>query len=74
MADGLQLVDELRVREEFRHRPERQPAEVLIEPGDDHARPAVGQLERAGDDAVAEELRLVDPDHVEAGGSVGQLG
>jgi hypothetical protein len=32
MADGLQLVDELRVREEFRHRPERQPAKVLASP------------------------------------------
>ena len=62
VAHGLQLVHELGVREQLGHRAERQAAEVLIQTCDDDARPAVCELERARDDAVSEELRLVDPD------------
>ncbi len=66
MADGLELVDELGVREELGHRPERQPPEVLVEPGDDHTHAALGEVERRHDDSLTEELRLVDPHDVEA--------
>ena len=66
VADGLQLVDELGVRQQRRHRPEREPPEVLVEPRRDHAGTVVGELERDADDLFVEELRLVDADHLEA--------
>ena len=66
MADGLQLVHELGVREELRHRAEGKAAEVLVEPGDDDADAAIREVERAARRRLAEELHLVDPDDVEA--------
>ena len=71
VADGLQLVDELGVREELRHRPEGEPSEVLVEAGDDDPDAAVRELERVRDDRVLEELHLVDPDDVESLGALG---
>jgi hypothetical protein len=65
MADGLELVHELGMRQELGDGAERKAPEVLVETGDDDARAAVGQLERRGDDRRLEELHLVDPDHVE---------
>ena len=64
VADGLQLVHELRVGEKLRHDAEGQAPEVLIEPGRDHPDAAVGQRERRTHDRVVEELHLVDADHV----------
>jgi hypothetical protein len=66
VADGTQLVDELSMREELRHRPEREPPEVLIETGDDDAHSAVGEGEGGHDDTLAVELGLVDRHDVEA--------
>ena len=66
MADGLQLVDELGVREELGHRPERQAPEILVEARDDDPDAALGEVERARDDALTEELSLVDTDDVES--------
>ena len=74
MADGLQLVDELGVREQLGHRPERQPTEVLVEPRRDHAGAAVGERERGADDLLLEELGLVDPDHLEPARALDELG
>src|SRR5262249_29149287 len=58
---------ELRYAEQRRHRAERQATEVLREPGCDHTR-AVGDepVDRV-DDAVVEELHLVDADRVVPG-------
>ena len=61
---GVHLVDELGEREERRHRTERPAHEVLIEPGDDHAHAAVGELGGEIDQPVVEELRLVDAHHL----------
>ena len=60
MADRLELVHELGVGQELGHRPERESPEVLIEARDHDACAAVRELERGRDDAVPEELRLVD--------------
>ena len=49
-------------------------AEVLIEARDDHAHATVGERERRVDDCAVEELHLVDPDHVVAGGAGDELG
>jgi hypothetical protein len=64
MADGLELVHELGMRQELRHGAERQPAKVLIETRGDDARSASGKVERRGHDSRIEELHLVDPDDV----------
>jgi hypothetical protein len=64
VADGLELVDELGVGEERGHGAEREPAEVLVEPGRNHTRAPVGQLERGLDDGRLEELHLVDADNL----------
>ena len=74
VADRLQLVDELGVGQELRHRPEREPPEVLVEPGRDHPGAVVGELERDADDLFVEELGLVDADHLEAARPLGELG
>ena len=74
MADGLQLVDELRVREKLGHRPERKAPEVLVESCDDHPDATLGEGERARDDALTEELSLVDTDDVESLRTLGHLG
>jgi hypothetical protein len=66
MADGLQLVDELRACEELGHRSERQPAEVLVESRSDHAGAALRERQRRVDDRRLEELHLVDPHDVDA--------
>ena len=73
VADGLQLVDELCAREKLGHGPERLPAEVLVEPGRDHADAALGERERGIDNGRLEELRLVDPHDVAAAGACDQL-
>jgi len=74
MADGLELVHELGIREEVGHDAERQPAEVLIEAGDDDAHTAVCERQRRIDDATVEELHLVDADHIVAGAAGNELG
>ena len=66
MADRLELVDELGDAEQRRHRPERLGAEVLRETGGDDARAAPDERRNGVDDAVVEELHLVDPDCVVA--------
>jgi hypothetical protein len=48
-------------------------AEVLVEPSDHDPRPLLHEVERALDDPLAEELRLVDPDDVEARGAFPKL-
>ena len=67
VADGLELVHELGMREELGHRSERESPEVLVEPGDDHPRrlrpPARAP---APTTSSLEELHLVDPDDLEA--------
>ena len=73
VADRLQLVDELGVREQLGHDAERQPAEVLVEPRDDDPDAAVGERERRVDDRAVEELHLVDADDVVAGGAGDEL-
>jgi hypothetical protein len=40
--------------------------EVLVEAGDDDPDAALGEVERARDDALTEELSLVDTDDVES--------
>src|SRR5665213_3183965 len=61
VADRFELVDELRDAEEGRHGAERQPAEVLREPGcDDTCAVRDKDVDRV-DDLVVEELHLVDP-------------
>ena len=65
VADGLQLVDELGMRQELGHRTEGKSPEVLVEPRHDDADSAIGQLERVLDDRRLEELHLVDPDDLE---------
>ena len=50
-----------------RHRPEGTAQVVEVEPGDDHPHAGVGQLADQLDQAVVEELRLVDPHHLDAG-------
>src|SRR5262249_13763706 len=74
VADGLELVDELGVGEQLRHRADGQPAEVLIEPCGDDPRTAVGERQRRTDDARFEELHLVDADHLMPGGARDELG
>ena len=64
MADGLQLVDELREAEQQRHRPERLAAEVAVEPCRDDTLAARDELLDRVDDRGLEELRLVDADDV----------
>ena len=66
VTDGLQLVDELRVGEQQRHRAERLPPEVLVEAGGDDSRSALGERERGLHDRRLEELHLVDADDVVA--------
>jgi hypothetical protein len=66
VADGLQLVHELRVAEELRDRAERKPPEVLIETRGDDARAVVRESEGDVDDLAPEELNLVDADDLEA--------
>src|SRR4029078_4295246 len=64
MTHGLELVDELRMREKLGHRPEGKPPEVLVEAGDHHTHSAGREFERGHDDALTEELSLVDTDDV----------
>ncbi len=73
VADGLQLVDELGVGEQLGHDAEGKASEVLVEPGDDDADAAVGEVERRPDDAGVEELHLVDPDHIVPGRPADEL-
>ena len=63
-ADRERLVDVLGDRHQLRHRLEGPAAVVLVEPGHDHAQPAVGERVRHLDQARVEELALVDPDHL----------
>ena len=73
VADRLQLVDELGVGQEVRHRPERKPPEVLVETGGDDPYATRREVERVRDDGVPEELHLVDPDHVESLRALGHV-
>ena len=73
VADRLQLVDELGVGQELRHRPERKPPEVLVEARRDDPYAARRELERVRDDRMPEELHLVDPDDVESLGALGHV-
>lgn len=59
MADRLQLVHELCMREKLRDRPEGKTPEVLVETGDDDTCAPVGQLEGCGNDRLLEELQLL---------------
>src|SRR5256885_1201149 len=61
-ADRLQLVDALGQREQYRDGPERLATEVQVEARADHAAPARDQSAYDVDDAVVEELDLVDAD------------
>jgi hypothetical protein len=62
MADGLQLVDELRPAEQLGHRAERQSAKVLVEPRRDDARSPLDKRVDDENDPRCEELDLVDAD------------
>src|SRR5947199_13898 len=68
VADGLELVDELRTAQELGERSERPPAEVLVEARGDDARSPCDQHVDHEHDLGGEELHLVDPDHVVAVG------
>src|SRR5690349_16443416 len=58
VADGLQLVDELGAAEQLRHRPEREAAEVLVEPAGDDPHPALHEAVEDERDLRREELDL----------------
>ena len=61
VADGLQLVDELRAAEQLRHRSERATAEVLVEScGDDPRAPRDEHVDHEHD-FRREELHLAIP-------------
>src|SRR5262249_44298657 len=68
MADRLELVDELSHAEKRRHWAEPEAAEVLRQARGDDARPGLDEAVDRVDDAVVEELHLVDPDGVVAHG------
>src|SRR4029079_17225374 len=74
VADGLELVDELGMREQLGHRSERKPAEVLVEPRSDHTGAAVGKRRSSTPELVLEELGLVDADHLEPACVLDELG
>src|SRR5213082_167676 len=61
-ADRVHLRYFLRDREQRGHRAERPPHIVLIETGGDDADTGVGELHAEVDDAVVEELHLIDAD------------
>src|SRR6267143_1350036 len=61
-ADRLELVDHLGDAHEGRHRAEGQAPEVDVCAGENDAYPAVGEAVRQIDDAIVEELCLVDRD------------
>src|SRR6267143_507765 len=61
-ADRLEFVDHLGDAHEGRHRTERQPPEVDVGAGENDAYPPVGEAVRQIDDAIVEELCLVDGD------------
>ena len=58
----MQLVGVVGVGEQQRHRPEGLAAEIAVEARGQHARAALDEAERDVDDAVVEELHLVDAD------------
>ena len=68
----MQLVGIVGVREQERHRPEGLAAEVAVEARGQDARSPPDEAERDLDDAVVEELHLVDADN-ERGGELGVL-
>ena len=67
-ADRVHLRDVLRRGHERRHRTERFARIVHIQPRGDHPHAAVGQRPAHVDDPLVEELRFVDPHHVDVGG------
>ena len=67
-ADCVHLRDVLRRGHERRHRTERFARIVHIQPRGDHPHAAVGQRPAHVDDPLVEELRFVDPHHVDVGG------
>ena len=73
VTDRLQLVHELGMRQELRHRSEREPPEVLVEPCHDDPHAVTRELERMPDDRMLEELDLVDPDDVESRRACGHV-
>ena len=74
MADGLQLVDELGAAEQLRHRPEREAAEVLVQPARDDPHPTLDEAVEDEGDLRREELDLVDADDVVAVHQAGDVG
>src|SRR5882762_244371 len=66
-ADRLELVDDLGDGEERGHRPERQAAEIHIDPGQHDPDAAVGEPVRGRNDPVIQELHFVDRDHFSVG-------
>ena len=74
VADGLQLVDDLRAAEQLRHRPEREAAKVLVEAGRDDAKAALDETVEDEHDLGREELHLVDADDVVAVDETGDVG
>ena len=60
LADRVQLVGVVGVREQQRHGAERLAAEIAIEARGQHAHAPPDEAERDLDDAVVEELHLVD--------------
>ena len=67
-ADGVDLGDVFGRGHQRRHRAEGFAGVVHVESRDDDPHAAVGQLAADLDDAVVEELRLVDAHDVDVGG------
>src|ERR1041385_6054064 len=63
-ADRQRLGDVLGDRQQLRHGLERPPAVILVEPGDDDALAHARELLAHGHELGAEELPLVDADHL----------
>ena len=74
MADGLELRDALGTGGQQRQRPEGQTPEVGVEARTDDANAVVGEPHRDLDNALVEELHLVDANRVVADGEPGDVG
>jgi hypothetical protein len=66
LADGVQLYHMVGEREEGGHKPERLPAEVLVQAGGNDIDPAISEMLTEVHDAFVEELNLLDPYHLYA--------
>ena len=67
-ADGVDLGDVFGRGHQRRHRAEGLSGVVHVESRDDHPHAVIGQLAAYVHDAVVEELRFVDPHHIDVGG------